>query len=95
MDIVGNITANDSNGTNSTNTTDISQSGLNLGLKITFLFILLGITALFALMPLFCKVCKNSTWFLGLANSFSGGIFIGIALFHLLPEVFKLLLGFF
>jgi hypothetical protein len=31
-------------------------------------------------------VLKKSTYFLGLANAFSGGLFMGIALFHLLPE---------
>ena len=35
---------------------------------------------------LFSSACRNSTKFLGLANAFSGGIFIGIGLFHLLPE---------
>jgi hypothetical protein len=30
--------------------------------------------------------CRRSTKILGLANAFSGGLFMGIALFHLLPE---------
>jgi hypothetical protein len=29
----------------------------------------------------------GSVKFLGLANAFSGGLFMGLALFHLLPEV--------
>ena len=32
------------------------------------------------------KACRTSTKFLGLANAFSGGVFIGIGLLHLLPE---------
>ena len=34
----------------------------------------------------FSKRCRTSTKFLGIANAFSGGIFLGIGLFHLLPE---------
>jgi zinc transporter 1/2/3 len=55
-------------------------------LKIGFLVIILGVTLLFGYFPLFWKRCRNSTKFLGIANAFSGGIFMGIALFHLLPE---------
>jgi hypothetical protein len=34
----------------------------------------------------FSTRCRKSTKILGLANAFSGGLFMGIALFHLLPE---------
>lgn len=64
-------------------------------MKIVSLFFLLGITLLFGYLPLIWykfliirKKVKTSTKFMGIANAFSGGIFIGIALFHLLPEVY-------
>lgn len=34
----------------------------------------------------YSTTCRSSTKILGLANAFSGGLFMGIALFHLLPE---------
>lgn len=55
-------------------------------MKIGSLIIILGVTLLFGYFPLIWKSCKSSTKFLGIANAFSGGIFMGIALFHLLPE---------
>lgn len=59
----------------------------NIIIKVVCLFVIIGITLLFGFFPLFCKQCKNSVKILGIANAFSGGIFIGIAIFHLLPEV--------
>lgn len=59
----------------------------SLWVQIIFIISIIVVTLIFGLFPLFCKVCKNSTRFLGIANSFSGGIFMGIALFHLFPEV--------
>lgn len=58
----------------------------NVLTKIFSLLIILGLTILFGFVPYFWKKCRKSTKILGLANSFSGGIFLGIALFHLLPE---------
>lgn len=39
-----------------------------------------------ALIFVYSQRCRGNAIFLGLANSFSGGIFLGIGLFHLLPE---------
>jgi zinc transporter 1/2/3 len=55
-------------------------------MKIGSLVLILAVTLLFGYFPLFWKKCRSSTKFLGIANAFSGGIFMGIALFHLLPE---------
>ena len=40
----------------------------------------------FGFIPFLCKAFRNSLRVIGFANSFSGGLFIGIGLFHLLPE---------
>jgi threonine/homoserine/homoserine lactone efflux protein len=69
---------------------DDKDEKASLALQIVFIVGICIITIVFGLFPLFCKVCKNSTKFLGIANSFSGGIFMGIAFFHLFPEVKKL-----
>jgi hypothetical protein len=44
------------------------------------------ITFSFGLLPLFFANFRQGTVILNYANPFSGGIFIGIGLFHLLPE---------
>ena len=51
---------------------------------ILFIF-LLGIT--FGIIPNKVPWCKNSTTVLGIANAFSGGVFLAIAFLHVLPEV--------
>ena len=38
-------------------------------------------------IPAKVERCKQSPTFLGLANAFSGGLFLAIALIHILPEV--------
>ena len=42
-------------------------------------------------MSYFIKKCRTSTKFLGIANAFSGGLFLGIGLFHVLPESAEML----
>ena len=43
--------------------------------------------ALFAgLFPTFSKTCRESPKLLGIANSFAAGVFLSIALIHILPE---------
>ena len=53
--------------------------------KIGCILIITFVSLLFGLMPLFCNI-KKSSKLLGFANAFSGGLFMGIGLFHLLPE---------
>lgn len=73
---------------NNTNSTSVEpEEKAHFALQIVYIVTISVMTLLFGLFPLFCKVCKNSSKFLGVANSFSGGIFLGIAFFHLFPEV--------
>ena len=53
--------------------------------KIGCILIITFVSLLFGLIPLFCNI-KKSSKLLGFANAFSGGLFMGIGLFHLLPE---------
>lgn len=70
---------------------DESNSTTNILLKIISVVVLLGMGMGFGVMPYFIERCRKSTKFLGLANSFSGGLFLGIGLFHILPESSELL----
>ena len=54
--------------------------------KLGCIFVIIIITLTFGFMPLFCTGCRKSSKLLGIANAFSGGLFMGIGLFHLLPE---------
>lgn len=54
--------------------------------KILFLIIIAAITIFFGLLPLCFNNCRKDARFLNYANVFSGGIFMGIAFFHLFPE---------
>ena len=50
---------------------------------------IIGILAMgfgFGIMPNCINSCRTSSTFLGLSNAFSGGLFLGIGLFHILPE---------
>ena len=49
-------------------------------------FIIIIITFSFGLLPLFFSHFRQGHIILNYANPFSGGIFIGIGLFHLLPD---------
>lgn len=54
--------------------------------KLLCMIVIIGVTLTFGFMPLFCSGCRKSSKLLGIANAFSGGLFMGIGLFHLLPE---------
>ena len=54
--------------------------------KVACMAVIIGVTLTFGFMPLFCSGCRKSSKLLGIANAFSGGLFMGIGLFHLLPE---------
>ncbi len=54
--------------------------------KIAYLLIIGTIAFLFGLLPLCFKKCRKGSRYISYANAFSGGIFIGIGLFHLMPE---------
>ena len=63
----------------------------NIIIKVASLIILLGMAIGFGFMPFFITSCRKSNKFLSLSNAFSGGIFLGMGLFHILPESVKLL----
>ena len=63
-----------------------SDSHGNLALKIVSIFVFLGMAMAFGLMPYYIKRFRTSTKFLSISNAFSGGLFLGIGLFHVLPE---------
>lgn len=65
---------------------DDTDSPGNLVLKIVSIFIFLGMAMAFGLMPYYIKSCRQSTKFLSISNAFSGGLFLGIGLLHVLPE---------
>ena len=58
----------------------------NLAVKIVSIFVFLGMAMAFGLMPYYIKKFRTSTKFLSISNAFSGGLFLGIGLFHVLPE---------
>ena len=58
----------------------------NLAVKIVSIIVFLAMALVFGLMPYYIKKCRTSTNFLSISNSFSGGLFLGIGLFHVLPE---------
>ena len=55
-------------------------------IKLISLFIILIIGVIFGLLPYFIKSCRKNLECLSLVNSFAGGLFLGIGLFHILPE---------
>ena len=63
-----------------------SSTNIILYFKIISFFIIISISLIFGLIPLYSNSCRKSSKLLGLANAFSGGLFMGIGLFHLLPE---------
>ena len=63
----------------------------NIIIKVASLVFLLGMAIGFGFMPFFITSCRKSNKFLSLSNAFSGGIFLGMGLFHILPESVELL----
>jgi zinc transporter 1/2/3 len=56
-------------------------------IKIVFIFAIFIIAFVSGILPAKIKGCGTNKTFMGLANSFSGGLFLAIALVHVLPEV--------
>ena len=65
---------------------DDGNSPANLATKIVSIFVFLGMAMVFGLMPYYVKKFRTSTKFLSISNAFAGGLFLGIGLFHVLPE---------
>ena len=62
-----------------------SESSFLFYFKIFSFIIIVIITFSFGLLPIFFAKYRQTT-ILNYANPFAGGIFIGIGLFHLLPD---------
>ena len=60
-------------------------------LKLTSIPVFLFISFGFGVIPYYVTSFRTNSKILGLANSFSGGLFLGIALFHILPESAEIL----
>lgn len=56
-------------------------------IKIVFIFFVFFLTIGSGMLPVKVPAFKNNPTVLGIANAFSGGLFLAIALFHVLPEV--------
>ena len=54
--------------------------------KIVFIILIFLVATVSALIPLKYRRLRNSTHALGLANTFSGGVFLAIAFVHIIPE---------
>lgn len=63
-----------------------TESSFLFYFKLFSFLIIVIITFSFGLLPLFFANYRQGTVILSYANPFSGGIFIGIGLFHLLPD---------
>ena len=55
-------------------------------LKIIFIIVALLEAFFMGIIPVKCKYFKESPRVLGIANAFSGGVFIAICLMHIMPE---------
>ena len=62
------------------------NSTLNIVIKILSIVVFLLMALGFGVMPYFIVKCRTSTKFLSISNAFAGGLFLGIGLFHVLPE---------
>ena len=57
-----------------------------LTLKIIFIVVALLEAIILGLIPVYSKSFQESPKVLGIANAFSGGVFLAIALMHIMPE---------
>ena len=55
-------------------------------IKITFIFVSFAEALIAGVIPVKCKAFKESPKVLGIANAFAGGVFLAIAMMHIMPE---------
>ena len=55
-------------------------------LKVLFIFLIFIITVCSGLAPIKSRRFRESSHLLGIANTFSGGVFLAIAFVHIIPE---------
>lgn len=58
-------------------------------LKLVFIFVFFAEAFFMGILPVKLKRFRNSVTALGLSNSFAGGVFIAIALLHIIPEMVR------
>jgi solute carrier family 39 (zinc transporter), member 1/2/3 len=58
-------------------------------LKLAFIPLIFLVALGFGILPAKVKSCGRNPKFMSMANSFSGGLFLAIALVHILPDVVK------
>ena len=66
-------------------------NGLVLGLQIGSIFVIFAMGFIFGMLPLWIKSWRENSNILSIINTFSGGIFLGLGLFHQLPEANEML----
>ena len=66
-------------------------NALVLGLQIGSIFVIFAMGFIFGMLPLWIKSCRENSNILSIINTFSGGIFLGLGLFHQLPEANEML----
>ena len=57
-----------------------------VAVKIIFIFVIFFMALIAGIIPNKSNACRNSATLLGVANAFTGGIFLAIALLHIMPE---------
>lgn len=69
------------------NDIDLEEQKAVRTLKIIFVFIIFAIGLGSGVLPAKVPRCGKNKKFMSMANAFSGGLFLAIALVHVLPEV--------
>ena len=57
--------------------------------KLGFIFVVFFEAFISGMIPTWSESCRKSPKILGIANSFAGGIFLAIALMHIMPEMIE------
>ena len=64
----------------------LNMSTRNAYLKLGFIIAAFLEALLLGLIPVKSKVFRESPKILGIANAYSGGVFLAISLMHIMPE---------
>ncbi len=58
-------------------------------MKLVFIPVIFCVALGFGVLPAKVKRCGQNPKFMSMANAFSGGLFLAIALIHILPDIVK------
>lgn len=59
----------------------------DIHLKIGFMFLIFALTVIMGVLPQrISGLSQKTSSYLGIANTFSGGVFLAIAFVHIIPE---------